>query len=209
MLRAVALAWLGLLGSSSTVVTAQASNRDQFTYKINSLTSPNNQYAPNQWRQVRCGNLETCVGWPEKFLAAPDWTLDSNDCQWCPASAPNGCGGTHHQSPINLERNRAINASQYHNQCIDVHRMTFYDSSCTFNELKRLNAFTIERYALSIKQPIEKTTRGYRNACSNNGKHYFGRLDYSKGFSDWWWLSNTDIHVSIVACVQDKLWCVS
>ena len=193
-LSLLALAWLGLLGSS----VAQDSNRDQFTYKNSASTSPNNQYPPNQWRKVRCGDLEECVGWPEKFLAAPDWKLDSNDCEWCPATSPNSCG-THHQSPINLERNRAVNESKYHNQCIDVHRMNFYDSSCTFDELKRLEAFTIERYALSIKQPIEISNGEYRNACSNNGKHYFGRLDYSKGFSDWWWLSNTDIHVSLRA----------
>lgn len=174
------------------LIGGQTQNRDQFTYKENYSASPNRQYPPKDWQKVRCGKLQACVGWPEKFLAAPDWRLKNNDCQWCPASG-NRCGN-HHQSPINLERNRAINASKWYNQCIDSHRMYYFDSSCTFQELQRLNAFSIERYALKIRQPIERTENGYRLACDG---HRWGRLDYSKGFSNWWWLSHTDFHVRV------------
>jgi hypothetical protein len=181
------------LGSLSFKVLAQDANRDQFTYQLETSTLPNNQYSPDQWQRVECGNLEDCLGWPEKFLAAPDWTLRQNDCLWCPASG-NRCG-THHNSPINLERNRAVKDSKDYNPCIDVHRMNFLDSSCTFDELIRLNAFSIERHALQIKQPIEMSNGAYRVACRKNGQSFWGRLDYSKGFSDLWYLSHTDIHV--------------
>ena len=70
------------------------------------------------------------------------------------------------------------------------------DSSCTWDELVRLNAFSIERHALQIKQPMEVYDGAYRVACANaNGEHYWSQLDYSKGFSDWWWLSHTDFKV--------------
>ncbi|GKY93593.1 hypothetical protein MPSEU_000326700 [Mayamaea pseudoterrestris] len=172
---------------------AWSQDLDQFTYQTTSDTSVNPVYAPPDWMSVRCEHLEECAGWPEKFLAAPDWTLTTNDCQWCPANG-NSCG-THHQSPINLERNRAINESEHHNQCVDAHFMHRADSSCTWDELIRLNAFSIERYALQIKQPMEVYDGSYRVACSNNGDHRWAELDYSKGFSNWWWLSHTDFHV--------------
>lgn len=188
----LATSWV--IGSLLPNAYAQGGNTDQFTYLDERSSSPNNQYPPQQWQQVRCDDLMECVGWPEKFVAAPDWTLRQNDCRWCPASG-NSCGA-HHQSPINLERNRAIESSPFHNQCIDVHRMIYFDSSCTFDELKRLEAFSIERYALKIRQPIEEFQNGYRVACSDDGRYRWGRLDYSRGFSDWWFLSHTDIHVS-------------
>jgi hypothetical protein len=77
--------------------------------------------------------------------------------------------------------------------------MRYYDSSCSFDELVRLNAFSIERHALQIKQPIDQNpaSGNWRNACvDSNGQHIWGRLDYSKGFSSWWYLSHTDFHVS-------------
>lgn len=179
----------------SHLVLIGANNYDQFTYRDGEGSIPNQIWGPQDWINVRCGELDECVGWPEKFVAAPDWTLSQNDCQWCPAQG-NDCG-THHNSPINLERNRAINESEWHNQCIDIHMMHHHDSSCTFDELVRLNAFTIERYALKINQPIEEYDDYYRVACSDNGEHYWAQLDYSRGFSNWWWLSHTDFHVSI------------
>ncbi|GKY93590.1 hypothetical protein MPSEU_000326400 [Mayamaea pseudoterrestris] len=173
------------------VAAQRNANTDQFTYQTTAKSSPNNQYPPNQWKKVQCGNLEKCVGWPEKFLAAPDWELEENDCEWCPASG-SSCAKNTHQSPIDLQRNRAINESEHHNQCVDAHLMHRADSSCTWDELIRLNAFSIERHALQIKQPIESYEGSYRNAC---GRHVWGKIDYSKGLSDWWWLSHTDVHV--------------
>jgi hypothetical protein len=83
------------------------------------------------------------------------------------------------------------------NECIDVHWMKYHDSSCTWSELKRLNAFSIERHALKLVQPIElfgNQTDTWRVACDSDG-HRFGRIDFSKGFTEWWQLSHLDLHV--------------
>jgi len=140
------------------------------------------------------------MGWPDSFETGVGWSLDDNYCRWCPADGSNDdqCG-THHQSPINLERNRAIAGHEEENECIDVHWMAYHDSSCTFDELMRYNAFTIERHALKITQPVVAADNGdpdqdYVNACRSDGRRW-GRIDFSKGFSQWWHLSHTDFHV--------------
>lgn len=184
-----------------------AQDTDRFTYQETDTSGSDPLYGPADWDRVGCSDLASCPGWPDKYEAAIDWALDSNDCQWCPADG--GSCGTHHQSPINLERNRAINESEWHNQCVDVHWMKYYDSSCTWDELVRLDAFSIERHSLKLTQPVEAfsgaadtsesggNTGAYRNACEDaDGKHYFGRIDFSKGFSQWWYLSHMNLHVS-------------
>jgi len=79
----------------------------------------------------------------DSFETGVGWELEENSCRWCPASG-NNCG-THHQSPINLQRNVAIAGHPKENECIDVHWMAYHDSSCTFEDLVDQNAFSIER----------------------------------------------------------------
>lgn len=76
---------------------------------------------------------------------------------------------------------------------------------CTLDQLEDADAFTIERHALRIAQPIsvydnfeddkDGVQDGVRLNCRIDGKgSRFGRIDYSKGFSHWWHLSHIDIH---------------
>lgn len=179
-----------------------AQNLDQFTYEDEKPDADNDIWPPRQWGNVRCANQDECVsrgnscrlsslpsltlcrqlGWPDTFDAKNGWELDDNYCLWCPATG-NSCP-THHQSPINLQRNRAIAGDPDENECIDVHWMAYYDSTCSVEELRRLNAFTIERHALHIAQPIENTGGDtWRLACRTAAGRRFGRIDFSRGFS--------------------------
>lgn len=134
-------------------------------------------------------------GWPDSFKTGIEWELDDNYCRWCPAEGGNSCG-THHQSPINLERNRAIAGDPDENECVDIHWMAYHDSSCTFEELVKHNAFSVERHALKVTQPVEELGNDqYRNACHDGTGRRWGRIDFSKGFSQWWHLSHIDFHV--------------
>jgi hypothetical protein len=78
--------------------------------------------------------------------------------------------------------------------------MKYFDSSCAYDELRELNAFTIERYGLKITQPIGQTKVDngfYGIACSQQpgiGRRW-GRVDFPKGYSQWWLLSHIDFHV--------------
>ena len=58
------------------------------------------------------------------------------------------------------------------------------------------DSFTIERHALRIRQPITVTADDVAEInCSIEGKgSRFGRIDFSKGFSQYWYLSHIDIH---------------
>lgn len=58
------------------------------------------------------------------------------------------------------------------------------------------DSFTIERHALRIRQPITvlQNETAVINCFKEGLGSRFGRLDYSKGFSDWWFLSHIDIH---------------
>jgi hypothetical protein len=135
------------------------------------------------------------MGWPEGWETGIGWALTENSCRWCPEDGSIDCGA-HHQSPINLERNRAITTDPMYNECIDKHWMAYHDSSCTFNDLVKKNAFTVERHALKINQPIRALGNDeYIVDCNGNGEPRFGRIDFSKGFSDWWHLSHTDFTV--------------
>ena len=87
-----------------------------------------------------------------------------------------------------------------YNECIDIHWMAYHDSTCDFETLKSKKAFSIERHALKIVQPIEKTGGNddeYRLACpsATGGARQWGKIDFSRGFSQWWHLSHTDFHV--------------
>jgi hypothetical protein len=109
----------------------------------------------------------------------------------------------HHQSPIDVERSRAVVDHPNYLQCTDGHKMTYFDSSCSFDELREKNAFVIERNALKIIQPINvrNTSSGLHDIdCENqpiNGRNIvqWGRLDFPEGFGDWWLLSHMEFHV--------------
>jgi hypothetical protein len=111
----------------------------------------------------------------------------------------------HHQSPINVQRNKAIPGYQDALECQDGHGMSFHDSSCSWNELKEKNAFVIDRHALRIKQPLEYDVKNSSDiyahiACTEqvsdrSRDRQFGRMDFAEGYPDWWLLSHIDFHV--------------
>jgi Eukaryotic-type carbonic anhydrase len=112
---------------------------------------------------------------------------------WCPAG-DDRCA-SHHESPINLQRERALRSNDEYNPCIDVHWMQYHDSACSFDQLQAQNGFRIERHALQIVQPIVLNATGqYVLNCQQKGKSW-GRIDFSRGFTAWWYLSHIDLHV--------------
>lgn len=118
--------------------------------------------------------------------------MNGNSCEFCPVGSTN-CG-THHQSPIELNRDRGILGNKNANECVDLHWMKHEGGSCTFDELVEKNAFTIERHALKIKQPLEYGGV-IRLDCSSPTGRLFPRIDFSRGFSAWWFLSHIDFKV--------------
>jgi Eukaryotic-type carbonic anhydrase len=130
----------------------------------------------------------------DKFQYSKGWDLyQGGGCLWCP-EGDDRCD-SHHESPINLLRSRAISTSDEYNACIDVHWMQYHDSSCTFDQLKEQNGFRIDRHALKVIQPIVLNSTGsYVLNCQDKGKSW-GRIDFSRGFSAWWYLSHIDLHV--------------
>jgi hypothetical protein len=96
------------------------------------------------------------------------------------------CDGHHHQLPINLECDCPIIGNPiYEKECIDVHWMKYEDSFCWLDQLIASDAFTVERHALQITQPIMI----FENDniwidCNKEGVGCkFGWIDFSKGFS--------------------------
>eukprot|EP00539_Tryblionella_compressa_P020123 CAMPEP_0178866638 /NCGR_PEP_ID=MMETSP0747-20121128/5052_1 /TAXON_ID=913974 /ORGANISM="Nitzschia punctata, Strain CCMP561" /LENGTH=570 /DNA_ID=CAMNT_0020533509 /DNA_START=1 /DNA_END=1713 /DNA_ORIENTATION=- len=184
---------------------------DQFWYNAISVTRADGfkDYAPQDWHQIPCPNVEDCLAYTDKWEMGRNWSLEETDiCQHCPAEAEAEVCGLHHQSPIDLKREYGFEPGTHPNanECIDLHWMKYEDSTCTLDQLENAEAFTIERHALRISQPIEVYDNitqdtdglpdGVRLMCRVSGiGSRFGRIDYSKGFSDWWYLSHMDIHV--------------
>jgi hypothetical protein len=121
----------------------------------------------------------------------------------CPFEQTGSCGN-HHNSPTNLQRNVAVNESSFHNACVDPHWMEYRDSSCTFQELKEKNGFTIERFAARITQPtnwyeyMTDQSKVYKIDCINQYKdkrRAWGIIDFPRGYSDWYYLSHIDFKV--------------
>jgi hypothetical protein len=75
-------------------------------------------------------------------------------------------------------------------ECPDWHYMQYKDDSCTWDDMK--DQFTIARHALQIHIP---QLENGDIACEQNGVRRYPRLDYSKGFPDWWWMQRMDIMV--------------
>ena len=177
-----------LLASSCLIVVlvnAQNPNLDRFNYDRTRGTD----YGPVDWNQVSCTNLDTCLGWPEGFEAAPGWSLQRNYCRHCP---PGRCGA-HHQSPIDLRRHVSTTSHPDFNECLDGHWMAYQDSGCTFENLLSQRQFTIERYGLKIGQPIRQVGTN-RHELNCKAKR-FGRVDFPRGFSSWFFLSHIDVHL--------------
>ena len=83
--------------------------------------------------------------------------------------------------------------------------MKYEDSTCSWHDLKRNDAFTIERHALKVTQPLEEASLGgYRLDCPSSDGRKFGRIDFSKGFSEWWFLSHMDFKVPSEHTQQGK-----
>lgn len=77
--------------------------------------------------------------------------------------------------------------------------MNFFDSTCTTQHLREKRAFAVDRHALRILQPVKwvDARNRYYLDCRNDaaGGLRFGRIDFSFGFSNWWYLSHTDFHM--------------
>lgn len=76
-------------------------------------------------------------------------------------------------------------------ECPDWHFMHDREGSCSWNDLQ--SQFEIARHALNIHMPIQDD--GQLACVDSEGLRRFPRMDYSKGFPDWWWLSHTSIQV--------------
>eukprot|EP00536_Pseudo-nitzschia_multiseries_P002986 jgi/Psemu1/236253/estExt_Genewise1.C_420092 len=167
-------------------------------------------YGPRDWEDIECDeqfSLKSCLAYPDKWETGRAWGIQKNYCRWCPEDDPELCEYRHHQSPIDLKRAVGFEpwTHELANECIDIHWMKYEDSFCSMDELIAADAFTIERHALRISQPIsvyddfsediDGLPDGVRLQCRKEGYgSRFGRIDFSKGFSHWWHLSHTDIH---------------
>jgi hypothetical protein len=70
-------------------------------------------------------------------------------------------------------------------------RMNFEDGSCQWDDMKE--SFEISKHALQIHTPMRKN--GDIDCANAEGERLYPRLDYSKGFPDWWHLDRTDVKV--------------
>ncbi|OEU13118.1 alpha carbonic anhydrase [Fragilariopsis cylindrus CCMP1102] len=201
---------------TSRIVSAK-NNSTHFLDRFNYDTTTTNRedgfidYGPKDWGKIKCDertteSLDQCEGYPHKWHEGINFTVTDNYCRWCPVGSDE-CG-RHHQSPINLLREVGLdpNTSFVANECIDLHWMKYEDSFCSMEELVKQDQFTIERHGLRIGQPItvykdmvndtDGVADGVKLECRVKGRgSKFGRIDFSKGFSDWWYLSHTDLHV--------------
>lgn len=72
--------------------------------------------------------------------------------------------------------------------------MKYNDGTCTWDHLRRADAFTIERHSLRVAQPMEYANGRYRLNCLVQGRgRLFARIDFSKGFLRWWFLNHMEI----------------
>lgn len=156
-------------------------------------------FGPEDWQDIVCDEtngetLDQCLAYIDKWHTGRGWKIEDNYCLWCPEGG-NDCG-IHHQSPIDLLRDGAIEGHENENECLDLHWMKYEDSFCTEDQLIAADAFTVERHALRVSQPITVfEDQELQIDCENSdGKRRFGRIDFSTGFSQWWYLSHIDFH---------------
>ncbi|KAL3937732.1 MAG: hypothetical protein SGARI_002006 [Bacillariaceae sp.] len=148
-----------LLTPSLAVNSADRGYLDRFTYEDFDITRPDlfMDYSPQNWNDISCNEgsrLEECLGYRDKWETGRSWEVEKNYCRWCPEGE--GRCSRHHQSPIDLKREVGYEPGTHEqaNECIDVHWMKYEDSFCTWDQLIDADAFTIERHALRIAQPI-------------------------------------------------------
>ena len=188
------LSWLTI-----ETVAGQQQYLDRFNYNGTVQRSDGfHDYGPPDWGSINCdaiNHLDECIAYIDKWEEGQDWSITQDYCRWCPDDGTESCG-LHHESPINLLRSHADPNSTDYNFCVDVHWMKYEDSFCTLDQLIAGNAFQIERHALRIAQPItilNATNRTYQLECPKPGiGRHLGRIDFSKGFSQWWYLSHID-----------------
>lgn len=171
---------------------------DRFTYGETTVRDDGFvDYTPAEWYFIDCpeGVVEGCEAYIDKWRTGRGWNLTRNQCIHCPATPQgNFACGRHHESPIELLREYGLEPGTHPNakECIDLHWMKYEDSFCTMDQLEDANAFTIERHALRISQPIEVYANvaddtdgipdGVRLKCRKPGRgSRFGRIDFSKG----------------------------
>ena len=131
------------------------------------------------------------TGYPDKYLLGQGFSVaGASNCRWCPENGPQNCG-LHRQSPINLERNRGIVGDPMEKECPDWHFMHAQEGSCTWDDM--LGQFEIARHALKLNMPVQSD--GQVDCVDEEGLRRFPRMDYSKGFPDWWWLDHTSVQV--------------
>ena len=92
--------------------------------------------------------------------------------------------------------------------CPDQHHMKYEDGTCTWEDLVdnqrgavNANNFFIKRHALHIMQPL---TENGNLACAKDDVHQYPRVDYSKGYPNWFHLAHTEITVPSVHTQEGK-----
>ena len=196
--RTLASALLLLL-STVNDVAGQTQYLDRFNYNPTLQRSDGfHDYGPQNWADISCdavNHLNECLAYIDKWEEAQGWSIQQNYCEWCPDDGTNLCGD-HHQAPLALTRSHADPNSTDYNECIDRHWMKYLDSFCTLDDLIQGNGFQIERHALRVAQPIKilnETEHTYELKCNKPGVGVrMGMIDYSEGFSQWWYLSHID-----------------
>jgi hypothetical protein len=100
----------------------------------------------------------------------------------------------HRQSPVDLQRNPAVIGDPAEKECPDWHYMQHKADSCTWEDMVNKDTFKILRSSLRINIPI---TQDGEIDCVDpvDGERRFPRLDYSKGFPDWWLMDHIDLSV--------------
>ena len=161
---------------------AAAQNTDLFNYDSTRVWESGNDYGPRDWPQVECDDLDECYGWPEKWHFGKGWRLRENECENC---EPGHSCGSHHQSPIPLERRwgeRKQLGDIGRMNCGDNHWMKYEEGTCTWDHLVAENAITVERHALRISQPYLREDGREKLGCLIEGRgRIFSRLDMSGG----------------------------
>lgn len=90
-----------------------------------------------------------------------------------------------------MNRDRAVPGDPDEKDCPDWHWIQYLDGTCSWEDMD--GHFEIGRSALRLHTPL--TNGGDIDCVNQDGERKFPKLDYSKGFPDWWYLSETSITV--------------
>jgi hypothetical protein len=194
----VPISLLFFLSSLPSPVSSR--NDDRFHYGTDTIFDSNGKrdFGLFDWDRVTCDDLDVCLGFPDNWdKVALGWRLPtSSNCRWCP-EGDDRCD-RHSMSPIRLKRDRGDPSSANYKECVDAHWMKYEEGGCTWEDMvdnsesQERSQFHIRRHALQILQP---TDRNGNIRCPSTGDHRFPRIDYPKGFPEWWHLAHTEISV--------------